>query len=79
MCYKQHRTNLKLLKERNLGLTASGSLTEEVLQETNLRRRWREERKRVITQSRRERFQVIMNSSRENRDENKMRDVDSVF
>lgn len=63
MFYKQHRTNLKLLKERNLGLTASGSLTEEVLQETNLRRRWKEERK--SDHPKQERFQVIMNSSRE--------------
>lgn len=31
MCSKQHRTNLKLLKEKNFGLTASGSLTEGVL------------------------------------------------
>lgn len=30
LCYKQHMTNLKLLREKNLGLTATGSLTEEV-------------------------------------------------
>lgn len=55
-----------------MGLTASGSLTEEVLLETNLRRRWREERKS-------EDFRVIMSSSREERDENIMIDGDCIF
>lgn len=53
-----------------MDLTASGSLAEEVLLETNLRRRWREVRKR---------FQVIMSSNREERDENIMIDGDSAF
>lgn len=35
---KYRRTNLELFKERNLGLTTRGSLTEEDLLDTNLRR-----------------------------------------